>query len=166
MNALPDFPTGSSIIIDANIFIYAFDGRSSQCRALLTRCANEEVVGITTAEIVNEVCHRLMLAEAMAKRALPRPSAISLKRKPQVVRRLEEYWPRVVAIFDLNIIVLPLDEARIRRAQEIRAVYGLLTNDSLLVAAALEVGVNSIATRDDDFDRVAQLTVYKPSDLF
>jgi predicted nucleic acid-binding protein len=107
-----------------------------------------------------------MLAEAVAKGALPRPSAASLKRKPQVVRRLEQYWSRVVAIFDLNIIVLPLDEARIRRAHEIRAIYGLLTNDSLLVAAALEFEIDSIATRDDDFDRVAQLRIYKPSDVF
>jgi len=166
VNAPPDLAAGSSIIINANIFIYAFDGRSQQCRALLTRCASEAVVGITTAEVINEVCHRLMLAEAVAKGALPRPSAASLKRKPQVVRRLEQYWSRVVAIFDLNIIVLPLDEARIRRAHEIRAIYGLLTNDSLLVAAALEFEIDSIATRDDDFDRVAQLRIYKPSDVF
>lgn len=44
------------MLVNANIFIYAFMGRSRQCRQLLERCNSEEVFGVTTAEIVSEVC--------------------------------------------------------------------------------------------------------------
>jgi predicted nucleic acid-binding protein len=72
---------------------------------------------------------------------------------------------RAVTLFDLNLVVIELDERRIRRAQAIRSNHGLLTNDSLIVAAAQEYGLDSLASRDDDFDRIPGLTVYKPTDL-
>jgi predicted nucleic acid-binding protein len=139
--------------------------RSAQCRRFLIRCAQEEVLGITTVEVINEVCHRLMLAEAVATGAIAKTSAISLKRKPEIVRDLQQYWMRAVSIFDLNLVVIELDELRIRRAQKIRTQYGLLTNDSLIVAAAQTYGLDSLASRDDDFDRIPGLAVYKPTDL-
>jgi predicted nucleic acid-binding protein len=111
------------------------------------------------------VCHRLMLVEAVAAGAILRTSAMSLKRKPEVVRDLHEYWMRAVSIFDLNLAMIELDERRIRRAQAIRSRHGLLTNDSLIVAAAQDYGVNSLASRDSDFDRIPGLTVFKPTDL-
>jgi predicted nucleic acid-binding protein len=58
-------PTGARAVIDANIFVYAFRERSAQCEGLLARCRAQEVFGVTTLEVVNEVCHRLMLAEAV-----------------------------------------------------------------------------------------------------
>src|SRR5947208_8133031 len=43
--------------------------------------------------------------------------------------------------------------------------HGLLTNDSLIVAAMEEFGIDSLATRDNDFDHISELIVYKPSDI-
>ena len=40
-----------------------------------------------------------------------------------------------------------------------------LTNDSLIVAAREEFGIHSLATRNNDFDHVSDLTVYKPADI-
>ena len=50
-------------------------------------------------------------------------------------------------------------------AQTMRSRHGLLTNDSLIVAAMDEYGIDSLASRDDDFDHVSGLTVYKPTDI-
>jgi predicted nucleic acid-binding protein len=46
-----------------------------------------------------------------------------------------------------------------------RSRHGLLTNDSLILAAMNEYGIGCLTTRDGDFDDVAQLTVYKPTDI-
>jgi predicted nucleic acid-binding protein len=46
-----------------------------------------------------------------------------------------------------------------------RERHGLLTNDSLLLAAADSYGITALATRDDDFDEVPWLIVYKPGDI-
>lgn len=153
------------MLVDANIFIYAFMGRSRQCRQLLERCKSEEVFGITTAEIVSEVCHRLMIIEAVDEGVISKSSAADLKRKQAEIQRLTLYWLLTSQIFNLNIPVLPLDGRRLHRAQQIRATYGLLTNDSLIAAAAQEYGINSMASRDNDFDRLRGVTIYKPSDL-
>ena len=65
----------------------------------------------------------------------------------------------------MNILLVTTDEARLHRAQTIRARHGLLTNDSLIVAAMEEFGIHNLATRDADFDHVSELTVYKPTDI-
>jgi predicted nucleic acid-binding protein len=162
---IENLPTGSRLFLDANIFVYAFLSHSNQCRELLARCATEQVLGITTLDVVNEVTHRMMLAEALGSGVIKRDRVRDLRGKWREVAKLTEYWTQTSAIFGLNILVLPTDEARLRRAQTIRTRHGLLTNDSLIVAVMEEFEIQSLATRDDDFDHVSQLTVYKPTDI-
>ena len=92
-------------------------------------------------------------------------SAPALRAKATEIQTLTRYWSLTQGIFDLNIAVLPLDEARLHSAFRIRAAHGLLTNDSLIAAAAQEQAVENLATNDRDFERVGWLTTYKPTDL-
>jgi len=161
---LSELADRSVVLIDANIFIYAARNASRQCRQMLERCAREEVHGFATFAILAEVCHQLMLANAQASGVVPQASARKLRRHRPEVRRLGDYWPPVEALLDW-VGVLALDDAIFRRAQVMRERYGLLTNDSLILAAADLYGINCLATRDDDFDDVPWLTVYKPGDI-
>ncbi|HEY6363470.1 MAG TPA: hypothetical protein VI585_01635 [Candidatus Binatia bacterium] len=81
VESLPKLPAGIDIFLDANVFICAFGGQSKQCLDLLFRCAREEVYGVTTIEAINEVTHRLMLAEALAAGVLRRARAQDLRGK-------------------------------------------------------------------------------------
>ena len=165
VDSLAKLPAGIDIFLDNNVFIYAFAGKSQQCLDLLFRCAREEVYGITTIEVISEVTHRLMLAEALATGVITRERVQDLRGKIQAIRQLTQYWLHTVKIFALNILILRADEPRLHRAQSVRSRYGLLTNDSLILAAMDEYGITCLASRDHDFDHVAQLTVYKPTDL-
>lgn len=165
VDRIENLAAGTHLFLDANIFVYAFLGSSSQCRDLLSRCATERVIGITTLDVVNEVTHRMMLAEALGSGVIKRDSARELRGKWQEITKLTEYWTQTAGIFGLNILILASDEARLHRAQTMRARHGLLTNDSLIVAAMDEYGIDSLASRDDDFDHVSGLTVYKPTDI-
>ena len=162
---IENLPAGTHLFLDANIFIYAFLRHSNQCRDLLGRCATEQVLGSTTLDVVNEVTHRMMLAEALGSGIIKRDSVRDLRGKWREIAKLTEYWTQTAGIFSLNILVLTSDEARLRRAQTMRTRHGLLTNDSLIVAAMDEYGIDSLATRDDDFDHISDLTVYKPTDI-
>lgn len=162
---IENLPAGTHVFIDANIFIYAFLGYSNQCRNLLGRCGTEQVLGITAFEVINEVTHRMMLAEALGTGVIKRDSVRDLRGKWREIAKLTEYWTQTSAIFGLNILVLPSDEGRLHRAQTIRARHGLLTIDSLIVAAMEELGIHSLATRDNDFDHISDVTVYKPTDI-
>ena len=162
---IENLPAGIRLFLDANIFVYAFLGHSNECQGLLGRCATEQVLGITTLDVVNEVTHRMMLAEGVGKGVIKRERVRDLRGKWREVAKLTEYWTQTSAIFGLNILVLTTDEARLHVAQTIRVRHGLLTNDSLIVAAMEEFGIDSLATRDNDFDHISELIVYKPSDI-
>ncbi len=164
-DTLPNLPHGIDVLLDANIFIYAFGKQSQQCSDLLARCAREEVFEITTLEVINEVTHRMMLMGAVATGVNARTSAWDLRGKPQTIRGLTQYWTQASRIFGLNLLILNSDELRLHQAQSIRSGHGLLTNDSLIIAAMEEYGIPYFASRDDDFDHIPDVTVFKPTDL-
>ena len=165
VDRLPNLPAGTHVFLDANVFIYAFAGHSKECHDLLRRCSTEEVFGITTLDVINEVTHRLMLAEAVAKGVITKGNASALKGKWRDVAKLSEYWTLAARIFALNILIAASDEPLLHSAQTVRSSHGLLTNDSLILATMNECGIDYLATRDGDFDHVPQLTVFKPTDI-
>ena len=61
VDPLGNLPADTDIFLDANIFIYALGGQSQQGLDLLFRCAREEVCGVTTIEVINEVTHRYVV---------------------------------------------------------------------------------------------------------
>ncbi len=165
IRALADLPSGLSVIIDANILIYAANNSSAECESFLQRCTREEIHGLITLEALAEACHRLMVDEAFSRRMIRRPSASDLRRNRKVIPQLPNYWIQLSTLLGLNLLFVPLDEQRFRRAQVMRERHNLMTNDSLILAAAETYGITSLATRDDDFEPVAWLTVYKPGDI-
>jgi predicted nucleic acid-binding protein len=161
-------PLGTDILIDANIFIYAFLHQSEDCRGLLLRCARQDVSGVATLDTVSEATHRLMCAEAAKSGIIAKETrnpAAALKRRPDAVAGLRAYWIQTQAILSLNLSFLQISEDHVRAAQSLRASYGLLTRDSLLVAAMHESGLTSLASNDSDFDRVPGLIRYRPTDV-
>jgi predicted nucleic acid-binding protein len=162
---LPKVKAGSRVIVDANVFIYAVNETSRQCAEFLEWCANGEVHGVTTFDALAEVNHRLMLEEALAAGLVQRAQSAQLRCAHRSIPGLKEYWPLLTRFLDMNLVLLELDELRFRHAQLMRKRHGLLTNDSLLLAAADSYGITALATRDDDFDEVPWLTVYKPGDI-
>ncbi|MGH7933093.1 MAG: type II toxin-antitoxin system VapC family toxin [Candidatus Binataceae bacterium] len=65
----------------------------------------------------------------------------------------------------MNLLFIPLDEQILRTAYGERQAAGLLTNDSMIVSSMRFLGVSNLASADADFDRVAGITVFGPSDL-
>ena len=64
VDSLAKLPAGIDIFLDANIFIYALGGQSQQCLDVLSRCAREEVYGITTIGVINEGADQLVFKPA------------------------------------------------------------------------------------------------------
>jgi predicted nucleic acid-binding protein len=164
-SALADAPAHSFIVIDANIFLYGLSGQSAECRHFLDRCLREEVTGITLFETVNEVTHRLMIAEALSKGLITRAAAHQLRGRSRLIPGLSVYWKTVERLLDLNLLFVPVNEAILRGAHAERQAANLLTNDSMIVSCMREYGVPFLASNDADFERVVEITVFKPTDL-
>jgi predicted nucleic acid-binding protein len=162
---LAELPSRTSVLLDANVLIYSLSRSSLQCAELLRRCDIEEISGFSTAEALNEVCHRLMLAEAYSKRLIARPAADAIRGHRALISGLRDYWRQMERLLASNILILELDEWRIGRAQAVREQHGLMTNDSAILAAALELGISNLATNDADFEGIPGIVVYRPTDV-
>lgn len=158
-------PSGANVFLDANIFVYAFLNGSRECQGILKRCAQEDVFGVTSLHTVNEATHRLMLAEAVSIGIIPKQNARLLNKHPHKVKSLSIYWTQTKSILEMNLLVLDPNEKWLRSAQDVRTSYGLLTNDSLIVAAMQSCGLSALISSDAGFDTVANLTRYAPTDL-
>lgn len=165
IESLDALPSGSDVFIDANILIYGLNGQSAQCRDFLQRCAQEDIIGITSFQVLSEVLHQLMLAEAVATGLIAQHNWRLLETNPQVVRQLHGYWNQVEGILGLNFLILNIEEIIFRRSQAVRRAYGLLTNDSLHLATMEEYGLELLVTNDNSFGTIPTLTVYKPTDV-
>lgn len=163
---LTEIPAGTSVFIDANIFVYHFAGRSEDCSSFLARIERGELRGFTGPINVLEVAHRLMMLEAIEHRLAGTPNpAARLAQHPQRVRRLSKYYFSVLAIPRFGIDMLPLPQDFIVASQEFRQTHGLLVNDSLVPMHMRQAGLSSLASGDEGFDRIPGIRRFHPTDV-
>jgi predicted nucleic acid-binding protein len=163
---LADIEDGAGVFVDANVFVYHFVGASSECTALLRRCETGEVQGSTSALVLAEVCHRLMMIEVVERRLVAAGNvARKLGRRPDVVRQLAIHDASIQAIPAMGIEIVAVTEATIRVGLRHQSRYGLLTNDSLIVASMQQRGVRLLATADRRLAVVDEVEIRVPTDL-
>lgn len=158
---------GMRVFIDANIFVYhvSADSRLNQsCADFLRRVEQGLLAGITSATVVQETSHRVMLAEALL--ACPQVKSKDLvrhlKTHPDIVKTLRINQDIAATIASMNIEVLPVSASLIERSQQMKTRYGFMSNDALTLQLMNELEIRAIATNDSDFDRVESITVYQP----
>ena len=88
-----------------------------------------------------------------------------LAKHPEQVKLLSDYWTNTKRLLALNILFLEMEEDIVVGAQTERANAGLLTNDSIIVAAMREYGITRIATNDKLFETVVGISVFAPTDI-
>lgn len=165
IESLLSISPGSAVFIDANIFIYGFNHLSVECETFLERCKHEEFLGVTLFEVIAEATHTFMMAEALSKRVIHKPAARFLRERADLIPTLHDYWRQTERILGLELLFLNTSETIIRRAQVERQAYGLLTNDSLIVATMRHYGIRQIAPHDEDFGNISGITLFRPDDI-
>lgn len=160
---LNELVSGETVFIDANIFLYHFTGVSDECREFLKRCENGDLIGVTGVTVLAEVCHHLMIAEAIRHKwiTLQRP-VVQLQQKPELIKKLSEYFTQMVNLLDWRIQIIAPVEDMVIKSQVFRSQYGLLTNDSFVPVYMKLANTAKLATNDHAFDRIASLQVYTP----
>jgi len=165
--SLDDIENGSLCVIDTNIVLYAEQGISAQAQRLLRRCSTGELIGILPQTVWQELAHKLMLAEAMmlGKIAGPNP-ARQLSQRPEVVRSLSIYKKKIDALQDLGLgFETCTRKDLLEDAFALQRKYGLLTNDSVVLAIALRLGAEVVVSADAAFQKITEPLVAFPSDL-
>jgi predicted nucleic acid-binding protein len=164
---LKDIPDGATCFLDATIFYYHLVNTpplSDDCSDLLVRIGLRAIKGVTSTVVLAEATHKVMLAEIVRQHNVPTQGLIArIKKHPDLLHHLTEHHQVVALAQALKITIVPTTIDLLRRGAELSPQLRLLTNDSLTLAVMEKVGAIHLATNDDDFDVLPQLTVYKPS---
>ena len=162
---LSEVPSGERIFIDTNIFLYsAFEHPAfgNTCREFLKRTQKKEMAGFSSDFVLNEVFHKLMIAEVANNLGLDRRNAVSIiKKKPELIEGLKRVWVEMELINSFNITIL--SGSTFPEFIEVSRRYRLMATDAAHVAIMLANEIKNIATNDDDFERIEWLKLWKPS---
>jgi predicted nucleic acid-binding protein len=140
--------------------------QSSECGKLLRRCAEGKVEGYVSLLSLTEVAHRLMILEARENGWIKGSNPVrSLQLRPDRVRALIHCDERLQDILRLRLHVEDFKQPDFIEALRIRRRYGLLTNDSILLAVALRLGIKDIASADKALRAVPGYFIHRPSDI-
>jgi len=167
INSLESLPLSSDVFIDANIFLYHIMKRPKffpACNVFLSRIESGSYNGITSTLVLNEVLHKLIVAEA-AKiyRLCSEQNVVNmLKREPEKISELMQVWKNYADLKDYPIIICSFDETALDMAVDLSNRHGLLISDASHLAVMKAQGITNIATNDSDFERVNGIDIYKP----
>jgi predicted nucleic acid-binding protein len=163
---LHHIPQHQSVLLDANILLYASQRASRQCVRLLERCAQDEVIGILPMHTLAEVMHLLMIAEARDLGLVRGPNpARQLSEQPSRVKSLSRYESAVRDLLSIGLVMEPLVREDFITAMSMQRQFGLLTNDALFAALGSRLRVTSIVSADAVFRDVRGFLLYEPDDL-
>jgi predicted nucleic acid-binding protein len=164
---LDDIPAGSLCVIDTNILLYAEQGASLQAQRLLRRIERRDLLGVLPQTVWQELTHKLMLAEAfMLGQISGGNPARQLASKPDVVKRLSLYRDKIKALATLGLGFEPCTKADLMdKAFDLQDRYGLLTNDSVILAVAMRLDADALVSADARFQVIKDIRVYAPSDI-
>ena len=161
-----NIPTGATVFIDANIFYYHFvslPGLSIACKDFLHRIEQGDLTGVTATVVLAEAQHKVMLAEAVQKYGLsPQGLVRRLTQTTGLLAGLSHHRIVPSIVVAMHVRIEPLTMAILQQAAHLSVTHELLTNDAALLAHMQALGITHLATNDEDFDKITEITVWKP----
>lgn len=88
-----------------------------------------------------------------------------LSRNPIFVRKLTHYPVEVEDLLAGDLHVVPLEGMDFIQSLELQRAHGLMTNDSLHLAAAIRSGIHILVTADRHFSMLPDLVFFQPDDI-
>jgi len=157
----------SKLFIDTNIFLYAALGYTKYravCHAFLQNVESGTYFAATSALVLNEVVHKLILAETIRTYRLRGESEARklIEDKPETISSLTRVWKTYAVIKGYPLVIYSIDKATMDMAADISSKYGLFISDASHLAVMRLNGISNIVTNDRDFQPVEDISIYKP----
>jgi predicted nucleic acid-binding protein len=163
---LSDIPKDTRVVLDTDIFLFAMQGLSGQCRILLEKCARDEIRGILPSIVMTEIMHVLMIAEAKDNGWIHGLNAVrDLNSQSKRIASLRRYESLVRDILGMGLTMEGAEREDFITAMDVQQRSGFLIHDALLIAMCRRLGVHAIASADPAFRRALDIEAYLPSDV-
>lgn len=165
---LGDVSDGLRIFVDTNILVYHLlvyhllkdELYGASCRDFLKRVETRAVAAFTSPIVASETLFIYLRTWIIKnKKIAPKRVLRYLKRHRAVVDEVDFHKP--LALLAL-LRILPLNKAVLQTSYDLMARYQLLPADAIDTALIRHHNLPALATRDDDFDHIESLDVYKP----
>jgi predicted nucleic acid-binding protein len=85
-----------------------------------------------------------------------------LRKKSDLIKQLTQYSKIPEKIVEMDPEILSVTYQTILESQCWRDKYGLMVNDSIIMASIHSLKIENLATSDSDFDHIPNLAVWKP----
>lgn len=167
---------GASVFVDTNIFYLHFQLRSLTCTNFFSRVENEEIDAYVNTQVLSDLLHKLMTAEAFANHCISTRNASKLKEYLKRQRGntipLGIYQVQFENALKMGLKVLPINEKLLVETKTERTTYYLMTGDSLHLGCMnrrmvkrRKSPLRDIVTYDGDFAHIPGVTVWAPNDV-
>jgi len=164
-------PSQTRVFVDTIVFSLHFGGRSATCSAFVTRIARGDIKAYVNAQVLSDLIHKLMLAEACTKGFINNRKASELRalleNNRSVAASLIDYQHQFESLINIGIRVLPITRKLLIETKAERRAHGLMTSDSLHLGNMnrLENPILDIATYDRDFSHIPNINSWEPMDV-
>jgi len=171
MRDLSALPSGTSVFVDTIIFDLHFRNKSVTCTAFVERIARKEIIAFVNTQVLSDLLHKLMLAEAQLKGLIPNRSARELKEKlttnRTIMGNLIDYQVQFENTLAIGIRVLSGTCKLLKESKRERITHGLMVGDSLHLCNMnrCTVPIRDIVTHDGGFSHINGIMVWKPMDV-
>ncbi len=159
---LSEVPEDTETYIDANILLYSafkHPKYGELCKNFLLRM---EKNACTSDFTLNEVFHKLMMAEVSKKFGIKPAEAVTfIKQNPKVISELTIIWKEMELIDESGIRIINTEKLFPDFVNTSKN-YNLMATDAMIVEIMKRNNLKDIATNDGDFERVDWIKVWKP----
>ena len=160
---LDRLPSGVSVFIDSNIFLYHFLDLAPSCSEFFSRVKQRDLRAYTSTIVLSEVLHQTMLGEIGERYpVMPGGALRFLRRHPEIIPSLTKAPEVIRQISKWRIRILPLRWRDTKAATELSQHYRLLTTDALILATMRAARLTHLASNDADFARIPDISLWRP----
>jgi predicted nucleic acid-binding protein len=160
-------PTGTRAIFDTNIIVYWVTDHirfGDNCKEAGKRVEEGEIHGVLPCVILNELLHRMMIAETIERgyALSPQDAVKKLKDTPSLIKELSVAWTVYDSLQTMGFDMIEDETGISHLTYHFSQEYGLMAKDAAIVAYAHKNKISDIITNDRDFQRVPWLTCWNP----
>lgn len=160
-------PSGSRALFDSNIFVYWVTDHprfANSCEEVIRRVEEREIQGVIPAVVLNELLHRLIIAEAVEEHLVDSPTTAvtQIKDNPGIISQLAVAWTVYQEIIKMPFEVVESARGLTNLTYYFSKELSLMARDAAIAAYAHSHHIDHIITNDRDFERVPWLTCWRP----
>ncbi len=167
LHSLLQIPPDTRAIFDTNILVYWVTDHprfGNHCTDIVKRVEKGEIQGVIPAVILNELLHRIMIAETI-ERGYARNSQDAvkiLKDDPSIIKEMTIAGTVYDTLPTMGFEMIEDERGISTLTYYFSKELCLMAKDAAIVAYAHKYDLSNLVTNDRDFQRVQWLTCWSP----